>query len=923
MTGTDRSDKPKIVRRVVVLALFVAALVVSVSSNAFGADIVSFDADVAGHDAGRHEDASVAIEFRVGDGTISGTPGNPCFDPSGVCQVVAGGAAKDIVVELPKGLTGNPQAVDQCTLSELTGNACPGTSQVGVVDLGLIAGGMAQPISRGGGVYNMVPNKGELAQFGLKIAAINQVISVRVRNDGDYGLTTSLRNIYTGLPVWATRLTIWGVPGASVHDADRVCNGVTGCSVGGDAVAKPFMSNPTECGVDGITRLRVSTYQQPDVWTTAESAPRQVVGCEHLRFEPSLDVQPDVQERGQPAGLKVDIDVPQTLVNPIGIATPPLRDTSVTLPLGVSISPGSAIGLGGCSDAQLGIGTNRAAECPSESRIGDARLTTPLLDETLEGGIYLGTPLSDDPLSGDLFRIAIELKNEERGLIIKLPGKIKVDPVTGRVTAVFNDNPQLPFDSLSLRFKGGSRAPLALPVTCGSFATSADMTAWGVTQPIHVESTMNVTHNGSGQPCPRGFSPSFHAGTKIASAGKDSPLSVDFGRTDNDQDLNDITVDMPEGLLARVASVNLCGDAAASAGSCGEDSRIGSVTVGAGPGSTPYYLPGRVYFTGPYKGAPYGLSIVVPALAGPFNLGTVVVRAAAFVDRRTAALRVVSDPLPSILKGVILRVRAVGLDIDRPGFTFNPTSCAVKSVGARIGSTEGASANVASRFQVGDCASLPYKPKMTIKMGGRGKAKAGVSPPVEVGLTMRPGMANNKSVSVNFPLNVNARLPVINRNACTLEQFEAETCPVALRVGTATATTPLLRETLSGNAFFVRNPARRIPDIMVRLKGPVTVDLVGENTIPKNLTITSAFNTVPDVPITKFTLRLASGRNGPLGFVASPCTKAARAERAKVVFRGHNGKVVRAKQRLSIVGCRASTRAKRSAKKSKSKKAKK
>lgn len=377
-------------------------------------------------------------------------------------------------------------------------------------------------------------------------------------------------------------------------------------------------------------------------------------------------------------------------------------------------------------------------------------------------------------------------------------------------------------------------------------------------------------------------------------------------RDDGHQALRTVAMRMPAGLLARIADVDLCAEAQAVAGACRARTRIGSVTVGAGAGPEPFHLPGRVHMAGPYKGAPFSLVIVVPAIAGPFDLGTVVVRAAVHIDRRDTSLTVVADPMPTILEGVRLNLRTLNVTIDRERFMVNPTTCAPMEVDGTVGSVAGAIARVASRFQLGGCGALPFRPRLTIKAGRRGRIRGGSTTPLEVTLRMTPGQANNRSVQVTLPRNMNSRMSVIN-DACTLEQFRggADACK---QVGSAVAITPLLRHPLVGRAYFVRNPARRIPDLMVALRGQgraaaVAVDLTGKVTIPSSLALRTRFDTIPDVPITRFTLRLVAGRRGPVGFVRHACSRAARKQRAAVVFRAASGAVVRARQRVRVPTC--------------------
>ncbi|MBB4661624.1 hypothetical protein [Conexibacter arvalis] len=905
--------------------LLAAATLLAITASAVpaagaGFGITRFDGDVVNRDAlgvvtaatqaGSHPDEVTAyIDFATRSGALPGL-------------VVPEEDAKDIRVDLPVGFVGNPQVVTKCREPELEsvqiGTDCPRDSQVGVAHV-ITTSTAPQTVP----VFNMEPPPGVPGAFGFRIASVPIHLRAVVRSDGDYGLSILVPRLSQAAPILRTSLTFWGVPADPKNDADRgwvvdsgtrvVCADTSdpSCSTTSGLPPQAFLTNPMTCNGPVETRLSVTSWLGSSAhasFFTHLPAPDQETlvgpeGCDRVPFDARLTGTPVKARASSPSGFSFDLSVPQN-GNPTGIAQGHLKKAVVRLPEGMSVNPSSASGLAACGDAQIGLGTLQMPSCPDGSKIGTLTIDTPLLSDPLTGAIYLR-----DPLPGNLFRLL--LVAEGSGVLIKLPGTVTPDPVTGQLTATFDNNPQLPFSNLHLEFKDGPRAPLTLPPACGTHTIVSDLTSWSG-KTTTSSSSFNVSRDGNGAPCPpRGFNPTVVAGLANPVGGSSSAFSLTFARGDADQTLRDITVDMPEGLTGVIASADLCDDAAANAGTCGESSRIGSTTTGAGTGENPFFLPGRVYITGPYKGAPFGMSIVVPAIAGPFNLGTVVVRAAIFVDRETAKLRVVSEPLPTILEGVPLLIRTVNVRIDKPGFMVAPTSCAPKSIAARVGSNEGASADRSVRFQVGSCASLPYKPKMTIRMGKRGRTKGRITAPLEVRLDMTPGQANNKSVAVTLPRNVNARLEVLNRYSCTLEQFKSETCPKSNRLGTAVAVTPLLRDPLVGDVFFVRNPARRIPDVMVGLRGQVAFDLAGRVTIPRNLTLRTNFDLVPDVPITKFTLRFVAGRKGPVGFVENACTKAARRERAKLVFRAHSGKVVRVQQRLKIVGCgrRAVTRA--------------
>ena len=477
-----------------------------------------------------------------------------------------------------------------------------------------------------------------------------------------------------------------------------------------------------------------------------------------------------------------------------------------------------------------------------------------------------------------------------------------MDPNTGQITATFDENPQAPFENIHLEFDGGPRAPLSLPNRCGTYTTHSVLTSWSG-KTVERDSTFTISENTNGEPCPARFAPRLDAGTASNSAGSSSPFLLRLTREDVDQELHALTVDMPNGLTGRIASVSLCPEALAGAGRCAAASKVGDVTVGAGAGSNPFYVSGgRAYLTGPYQGAPYGLSIVVPAVAGPFDLGNVVVRSAVFVDKHTAELKVLSDPLPRILQGIPLNVRDVRVSVNRPDFFLNATSCEEKTIGGVVESTQGMSAHVSSRYQASDCASLRFQPRMVLTVGGRGHTRRGRTTPLSTTLTMPSrGQANLRYVRVTLPQSINARLTVIN-DACTRAEFEAGNCEHA-KTGTATAITPLLSDPLRGGVYFVKN-GHPLPDLFIALRGQVDFDLIGRITIPGSKRLATTFATAPDVPVRSFTLKLfGDPRNGSVGAATNLCSKRGRRAKAELDYIAQSGKSRQIAQQLKVKGC--------------------
>ena len=896
----------------------------SVAADAFDA---AFPAGAPARQAGSHP-FEARIDFRLSLG-LGEDPNDVTFGDLFYTQPA--GHLRTLEARLPPGLIGNPHATPRCDAIQLNSSgvsskgSCPANTQVGSVNLMLQFGKQLAVVNGSTDVpiYGITPPSGAVAAFGLTLLGNPVVIVASVDPSDHYAVIARIRGVPEIVWVRSAALTLWGVPADPAHDPLRMdpATGTMGVPFAG-APIRPFLTLPSQCAAGGAIELRADSWQHPEAFTawtgaTPGDPATAMTGCDdpRFRFQPSIDVQPEARTPSTPTGLDVNLSVPQkddvvpdaSLLyagsgDDRAIATPPLRDARVTLPAGMTISPSAAGGLLACGPLQIGLGSETPPACPDASKVGTASVLTPLLPDPLEGSVYLAAQ-NDNPF-GSL--LAIYLVVTGPGVVVKLPGRIVPDLVTGQLTATFDDDPQLPVSRLQLHLKGGTRAPLVTPATCGVKTTTATLTPWnGALPAVQTSDSFTIGGDGRGAPCTgRGFSPGFVAGTSNPVAGRDSPVVVRVTRGDRDQELSRVDVTLPRGVLGRLARVDLCPDAAAAAGRCGPGARIGTATVGAGPGPDPFFITdGRVYLTGPYKGAPFGLAIVVHAAAGPFDLGNVIVRAQVRVARRTAVLRVVTDPLPTILAGIPLQVRVADVTVDRPGFTFNPTNCRELRSRARLTLTSGTVATRTSRFQVGDCAALPFHPRLTVTVGRRGHTAHGVSTPLTATVRMGRGQANLKSVAVALPTTLTALLTVVN-DACTLAQYDAGDCARA-RVGHAVARTPLLKDPLEGDAFFIKNPATpagSLPDLMVALRGQVDVDLVGKVRIPGGVQLGARFG-APDVPIRSFTLHLVDGARGVVGTAADLCSPRARRARMHVVMTAQNGREVRRAQRLVVRGC--------------------
>jgi hypothetical protein len=855
-----------------------------------------------------------------------------------------GGTLRNVQVDLPPGLVGNPTAVPQCPKTRripidfLDFNSrppqdfCPPESVVGIALLTFPSSGQTIQ-TRPSVVFNVEPPPGVAASFGFSFAGSQAFLDATVRADGEYAVSVRARDAVNATPVLGVRVSLWGVPADPSHDMQRCvlllpaavegrpprCDGfggAPGTPLGPNPFPstlerKAFLTLPTACTAEGVgleTRIHVESWN-PDVAPADASfishlppgypadpstwgPPQGPTGCDRLPFDPSFSAQPDSSLPDSPSGLTVNLGFPQHgLDDPDGLATAHLRDTTVTLPEGMTINPSGAGGLAACTDAQVGFNSVTPVQCPEASKIATVTATTPVLEEVLSGAVYVGSQLSDDPESGDMFRIILALENVERGVFVKLLGRVRADRNTGRLVTTFAGNPQLPVSSISLRFKDGPRAPLAMPPDCGTKTVDASLSSWAGhlvrrTDSFNIACTADVGL----------FAPSFQAGTVNPTGGAFSPFAVRINRSDRQQYMSGLTIEMPPGLIGKLKDIPLCPDDRANTGTCGIESRIGTATVGAGPGSNPFFIDGSVSLTGPYKGAPFGLSTAVRVIAGPFDLGMVVVRQAIHVDPVDAHITVVSDPLPVIVKGVPVRLRSINVDVNRPGFTINPTSCAPKQIKATIISTSGAIHQATQHFQVGDCQALPLRPRLRMRLTGRKQLRDRGHPGVRAVLTQGAGQANLKKVQVKLPLSL--ALDPERAQSDDLCEFEAGLrvdCPATSIIGRARAFTPVLNRPLTGPVYFVKNVRRHprtgnlirtLPTLLIPLKGEVDIHLRAQSDTQRGKLV-NTFSAVPDAPVSRFELVLRGGRHGIMIAKGNPCR---RNRIADVQMDGQNGK---------------------------------
>jgi hypothetical protein len=912
MTIRSFGSVPRALRRVGLLTVAIVACTLGAATAASAATgfVDSFTLERTGPQAqiaGGHPDVTTSTRFVV-DPT-GGASGEPSARES----------AKTVDVDLPVGMVGNPNSAPTCPEYRLLRYNCPPAAQVGTIAMYNSNGGYVQRAP----LYNETPAGGATAQFGFSIAgAVLTRITASVLPGDDYRVRMRLVDLpsqYTDIS--GLDVTFWGVPADSSHNHERyqgpfIPDGGTPAGVD----RTPFLTNPVECdGSPAATTARFNSWQHPSTFVDMQSTEPPLTGCEGLRFDPTIEVQPTTTQAGAPTGLRVGLTFPQD-ENPDGVGTSRLKRASVQLPEGMVLSPSAANGLTACTDAELGVGSTEPDRCPAASKVGTVAFDSPLLDQPLTGEVFVGKPLP-----GNMFRLFLSAFST--GVRIKQIGTVTPDPVTGQLTTTFEDTPQLPAANITLSLFGGPRAVLSNPRTCGAATTTAALRGYGVANDATVRSTFAVTG------CqPARFAPTFSAGTSNPLAGAFSPFTTTIARDDADQDLSQISMQLPPGLLSDIGSMPFCPGAAADAGTCDESTRIGTTTVTAGPGPNPYALQGPVYLSGPLRGAPFSLSVVVRAVAGPYDLGTVVVRGPITVDAKTAQVSVVTDPLPTILAGVPVQLRSVSVALDRPRFMFNPTNCTSSAVTADVRSVAGTTAHLSNRFQAANCATLPYRPKLTLKVGGKltkgqtsnravqvtnkkvvgAAAKAskvaavtpsemrdGGHPEFSAHLVMGPGEANQRRVTVTLPLSL--ALDPDNANAlCEPSDAAADRCPAASIVGQVHARSPILRGTLNGRVYFVRGErtdpkSGRIIKTLPRLYVPlfasdypgVQINLYAFSEVKANRLVTT-FDNIPDTPVSEFDLSIAGGKHGILA--VSGTNLCASAQYADAEFLGQNNR---------------------------------
>jgi hypothetical protein len=855
-------------------------------------------------------------------------------------------AAKDIKVRLPEGLVGKPSAVPRCSgpdfihfNQETKIPACSNSTAVGVVSAKVFYRPGEPPQFLSAPVYNLAPPPGVVQKFGFIAFGVPIAIEFTLNSSPPYNVVASLHDIAQPLPVFGSVLTIWGNPADPAHDSQRggciraapnPSEGIhtTGKSCPTNIAEAPIVTLPRACTGPLVTSYEADSWQRPGEWTLPGIAvthddsipptPTGMTGCSKLGFGPTITSTPTSKAAESPTGLDFSLDVnDEGLTSSSGLANSDIKRAVVTLPEGMSANPSIAEGLGVCSEEDLEAetaGSAPGAGCPNASKIGSVEVETPLLEESVNGSLFIAKPY-DNPFDS-LLALYMVIKNPNLGIVVKQPLKVEPNPVTGQLTTVADNLPQLPFSHFKLRFHQGARSPLASPSTCGTYNTKAVLTPWSGGAPITTTSAFQVVTGPNGGPCPSAippFHPTLLAGTLNNSAGKYSPFNLRLSRNDGEQELTRFSLKLPPGVTGKLAGIPFCADSAIEVAksrtateelatpSCPQASQLGRTLAGAGVGPSLAYAPGKVYLAGPYRGATLSIVAITAAKVGPFDVGTVVIREALRINPETAEVfadATGSDQIPHIIDGIPVHAREIRVYVDRPEFVLNPTNCTrsstaspVQGAGRDFGSTADDQLFTAtSPFQAADCARLGFAPKLALSL--KGGTKRGDNPKFKALLTYPKGSyANIAAAQVTLPHSEFLDQSHI-KTICTRVQFNegkvpGEKCPAGSVYGHAKAITPLLAEPIEGPVF-LRSSSHNLPDLVVALHSErINIDLVGRIDSVKGGRIRNTFEGVPDAPVTSFVLEMQGGKKGLLVNSTDICAKP---HKAIADFTGQNGK---------------------------------
>jgi hypothetical protein len=865
------------------------------------------------------------------------------------------GRLKDLILEQMSGLIGDPTAYPRCSTADFFAlvQACSDESAIGVNASAVTkpGGWVGSPI------YNLVPPPGVLFRIGFRVVALDITVDFGVKHAQPFNVISASHNVPQTLYVYGDKAQIWGNPSDPAHDSLRgSCYAQFEELGSGDEFEfknqkpgtcpvaprpRPLLTLPTRCEGQNLTTYITDSFENPGAllaegepdladpdWVTggienhdAEGRLQQFTGCEKLRFLPSTESKTTSESAESGSGFDFNVDFnDEGLISTTGLAQSQSRDAVVTLPQGVTINPSVAEGLAVCTPADLKRETLSSAPgegCPNASKLGSLETIVPLIEEPVRGSIFLAqqddpattTPGAENPFD-TLIALYLVLRNTNLGAIVKLPVKVEPDPKTGQLVATLESAPQFPFSHFNFHFKEGARAPLITPSSCGTYTTTAQLTPWAdPSRPLISTSSFKITSGVRGGPCPPGgvpaFKPHFEAGAVNNNAGSFSPFNMRLIREDGEQDMTKFSAILPPGELGSLAGVAKCPDSAIAVArsktarqeiaspSCPANSLIGHTLAGAGVGDALTYVKGQVYLGGAFHGDPLSVIAVTPALAGPFDAGTVVVQEALTLNPKTAEVEVDganSEPIPHILKGIVLKLRDLRVYVDRPNFTLNPTSCdesSAKSVlfGSYLdvlSPSDDKPVDLSTRYQAANCLNLGFKPKLALNL--RGGTKRGGHPGLRAIYTPKAGDANIKGLVVRLPRSAFLDQAHI-KTICTRVQFAAKACPKNAQYGYIKAWTPLLDEPLQGPVY-LRSSNHKLPDLVFDLHGLVDIE-VSVRIDSAQGGIRATLENSPDAPLSKVDLRMQGAKKGLIVNSRNLCGST---NRANVQFEGQNGK---------------------------------
>jgi hypothetical protein len=862
-----------------ILALAAAAtLVLASQAQAFG--LKEVDSVFEGSTfAGSHPTAQkTTIAFR--------TTTNPEF-----AFEVPDGSVKDLTVSLPPGFVGNPTAVPVCTSAEFAIEKCPAISKVGKAEVGV--GGPPQFSEPD--VYMLAAAPGAAAKLGFHAISVPVTVDLKVKPAPPYNVVATLHYTSNAIPIYSSVLAIEGQPAGATA---------------------PFLTLPRSCQAPQPTIFEGNSWEEPAAETppTPGATPLTTTDCGSLGFGPTIAATDTSTAAESPSGLDFNLEVDDPgLTEAGGRADSDIESATVTLPEGFTTNPSVANGLSACSLAQYraeGLEFDPAVGCPQSANVGTVEVTTPLLAEKLSGQIYVARQ-GENETGNNLLSVYMIIRNEARGILVKQPLKVEPDPRTGRLTTTVSEIPQLPFSDFHLHFTQGPRAPLISPAACGTYQVGADLHPYAEAQgvaAVHRTASLQIFSGTGGGAClsPPPQSVSFSAGTLDPQASSYSPFVLNLSRPDGSQQLSQIKTTLPGGLLGKLSGISYCPEsgisqAASRTGegqgavevaspSCPAASQVGTVSATAGAGAEPLTVTGKAYLAGSYKGAPLSLEIITPAIAGPFDLGVVAVRTALQVDPLTTQITAESDPIPTILHGLPLDLRSISIDMDRPSFTLNPTSCEPKAITGSAISTLGNVATLSQYFQVAECSKLKFKP--TLKLSLKGPTKRTGHPALRALLTYPkgPGYSNIARAQVGLPHAEFLDQGNIGK-ACTKPVLLAGLCPAKSVYGNAKAWSPLLEKPLEGPVYLVGGFGYKLPALVAELNGQIRVLLVGKVDTGKNKGIRNTFEAVPDAPVEKFELSLKGGKK--YGLLVNSENICKKRQKASASFTAQSGLVAR------------------------------